>query len=67
MNVSQYKGMALLAMVAVWAAVAPAARAAQDAALATSGKYELLGQAPIAAAHQLQLPCGSNQFLLMGE
>lgn len=29
-----------------------------------SGYYEPLGQAPIAVAHSLQLPCG-NKFLMM--
>ncbi|GBF96985.1 hypothetical protein Rsub_09782 [Raphidocelis subcapitata] len=49
---------------ALSAAAAPrATRAAAD--LATTGEYRLLGQAPIAAAHQIQLPCGSNQFLMM--
>jgi hypothetical protein len=43
-----------------------------DAARATdpravTGHYKLLGQAPIAAAHHMQLPCGHDQFLLMGE
>lgn len=31
---------------------------------AVSGYYEPLGQAPIATAHSLQLPCG-NRFLMM--
>jgi len=35
-----------------------------DAAKAVSGYYEPLGQAPIAVAHALQLPCG-NKFLVM--
>jgi hypothetical protein len=30
----------------------------------TSGFYEPFGQAPIAVAHSLQLPCG-NKFLMM--
>ncbi|WIA15217.1 hypothetical protein OEZ85_001895 [Tetradesmus obliquus] len=35
-----------------------------DAAKAVSGYYEPLGQAPVAVAHALQLPCG-NKFLVM--
>ena len=41
--------------------------AASGAPLNVTGEYTLLGQAPIAAAHAIQLPCGSDQFLLMGE
>jgi hypothetical protein len=26
----------------------------------TTGEYELLGEAPIAAAHSMQLPCGDR-------
>jgi hypothetical protein len=35
-----------------------------DTTKAVSGYYEPLGQAPIAVAHALQLPCG-NKFLVM--
>ncbi|KAF6264122.1 hypothetical protein COO60DRAFT_220181 [Scenedesmus sp. NREL 46B-D3] len=35
-----------------------------DEAKAVSGYYEPLGQAPVAVAHALQLPCG-NKFLVM--
>lgn len=34
---------------------------------AVSGKYDVLGVAPIAAAHAMELPCGRDRFLLMGE
>jgi hypothetical protein len=38
--------------------------APDDKTKAVSGYYEPLGQAPIAVAHALQLPCG-NKFLVM--
>jgi hypothetical protein len=38
--------------------------APNDQTKAISGYYEPLGQAPIAVAHALQLPCG-NKFLVM--
>ncbi|KAI8466478.1 MAG: hypothetical protein J3K34DRAFT_524480 [Monoraphidium minutum] len=53
-----------LAVAALFAATAPVARATAPSK-STTGEYVLLGQAPIAAAHQIQLPCGSDQFLLM--
>lgn len=49
----------------VLAAAVAAAAAAPDPAVA--GRYTLLGEAPIAAAHAMQLPCGHDSFLLMGE
>jgi hypothetical protein len=59
-----------LALALAAAAAAPTADAVRMRARAADpsveGKYELLGQAPIAAAHQMQLPCGPDQFLLMG-
>jgi hypothetical protein len=60
----------VLALAAAIAAPVRASRAPPvgDATdFVVTGKYELLGQAPIAAAHQIQLPCGSDQFLVMGE
>ena len=60
--------MSVIALCMVLLAAAARGRCAAPALdPAVAGRYQLLGEAPIAAAHAMQLPCGHDTFLLMGE